>query len=110
MDSKEKRKYERARKKVEEIKGFYTHLSIYLVINGLMLVAATGVFQDSFMPIHFPDWSYFTTPVFWGLAVFIHWFYVFRSPINPFKNWEERKIKQFMEEEENEFRNNSSSF
>ena len=64
MESKEKSKYERAKKKVEDIKGFYTHLSIYLVINGLMLLAALGIFEGTFIPFQFPDWSYFTTPFF----------------------------------------------
>jgi hypothetical protein len=102
MEPKEKIKYERAKKRVEDIKGFYTHLSIYLVINGLMLLAALGIFEGTFIPIQFPGWSYFTTPFFWGIAIFIHWIYVFKSQFNPFKNWEEKKIKQFIEEEENE--------
>ena len=107
MESKEKSKYERAKKKVEDIKGFYTHLSIYLVINGLMLLAALGIFEGTFIPFQFPDWSYFTTPFFWGIAIFIHWMYVFKSKLMPFRDWEERKIKQFMEEEEKDFLNNN---
>lgn len=109
MNSEEKIKYERAKNKVEDIKGFYIHLSIYLGINGLMLLAALGVFKDTFLPIEFPMWSYFTTPFFWGIAIFINWIYVFKSNLNPFKEWEERKIKEFMEEEEKDF-DPSSSF
>ena len=98
-------KYERAKKRIEDIKGFYTHLSIYLVINVLMILAALGLFTGTFIPIQFPVWSYFTTPFFWGIAIFIHWLYVFKSHYNPFKDWEERKIKQFMEEDENDMKN-----
>jgi len=108
MEPTEKSKYIRAKKRLEEIKGFYGHLSIYLVINLIMLLAVMGLFKDSFMPIHFPMWSYFTTPFFWGIAIFIHWIYVFKSNLMPFKGWEERKIKQFMEEEEKEFPKHNS--
>jgi len=108
MEPKEESKYIRAKKRLEEIKGFYAHLSIYLVINMLMLLAAIGIFKESFVPIQFPTWSYFTTPFFWGIAVSIHWLYVFKPKWMPFKNWEERKIKQFMKEEEKDFNNNNS--
>jgi len=107
MEPKDKTKYARAKKRVEDIKGFYIHLSIYLTINGIMLLAALGVFKDTFIPIHFPNWSYFTTPFFWGIVIVINWLYVFKPKLMPFRDWEERKIKQFMEEEEKDFQNNN---
>jgi hypothetical protein len=37
MTPTEENKYKRARKRIEEIKGFYIHLSVYLVINAAIL-------------------------------------------------------------------------
>ena len=44
----EKKKYEQAKKRVEEIKGFYTHLIIYVLVNIFLLLAAMGVFKGNF--------------------------------------------------------------
>ena len=110
MDFQEKTKYERAKKQVEEIKGFYVHLSVYLVVNFILLLAGLGVFDGSFIAVQIPTWSFFTTPAFWGIGILFHWLYAFKPNFKPFKNWEERKIKQYLEEEENDMQNNSSSY
>ena len=98
----EKEKFERAKKRVAEIKGFYTHLTVYLVINALLFLSATGVFRSGIMGIHVPDWSYFTTPFFWGIGLLFHGLYVFQFKSGFFKQWEERKIREFMEKDEEE--------
>ncbi|MAN58392.1 MAG: hypothetical protein CMC08_01000 [Flavobacteriaceae bacterium] len=93
-------KYEKAKKRVEEIKGFYTHLAVYLIINVLLLLFNLGVFQNGWINLHIPSWSLFTTPFFWGIGLLGHGLYVFGGGIRFYKNWEERKLRQFMEEEE----------
>lgn len=84
------KKYARAKKKVEEIKGFYIHLFIYLLMVPVFIflnVRSTG----------FP-WALFPI-VGWGLGVTSHAMEVFSY--NPFlgKSWEERKLKEFMEKD-----------
>ncbi|MEL6813007.1 MAG: 2TM domain-containing protein [Bacteroidota bacterium] len=85
------KKYERAKKKVEELKGFYVHFSIYLIMVPVFIylnVISTG----------FP-WAMF--PILgWGAGVGGHAMEVFGY--NPFlgKNWEERKIRELMDEDE----------
>ena len=98
-------KYERAKKQVENEKGWYTHLGVYIIINTLLQLFYAGVFDDGSITDHIPWWVRLTTPGFWGLSLIIHWFYVFKViRLNTFyKNWEDRKIKQFMEEEEEDF-------
>ncbi len=95
-------KYEKAQKKVKDIKGFYTHLMVYLLINIFLIIVQTGLLSGRF---HFgmPAWGYFTTPFFWGIGLFFHGLYVFQDRFPFFKNWEERKIKEFMEKEEQEY-------
>ncbi len=98
-------KYERAKKQVEDEKGWYTHLFIYIVINTLLQLFYGGLFDDGSITGYMPWWVHLTTPFFWGLGLLGHWIKVFkRIRVNTFyKNWEERKIKEFMEEEDEEF-------
>jgi uncharacterized membrane protein YjdF len=94
----EKRK--RAKKRVDELKGFYIHLTVYLIINVfiivLMISAQAG--KESFS-LH---WYNFSTAIFWGVGLLIHAVVTFR--LNPFfsKSWENRMIQKYMEEDRKE--------
>ncbi|MCW9037746.1 2TM domain-containing protein [Altibacter sp.] len=44
----------------------------------------------------------FTTPFFWGIGLTFHGLYVFQDRFRFFKNWEERKIREYMEKDEEE--------
>ncbi|WP_055442416.1 2TM domain-containing protein [Lacinutrix himadriensis] len=88
---------ERARKQVKRIKGFYTHLLIYVVVN-LIFVFINIQNLD-------PGESYFQLRNFitfgtWGIAIIIHALSVFLPNFVFGSDWEERKIKKFMEKEE----------
>jgi len=100
-------KYEKAKKRVEEIKGFYTHVAIYVIINLLLLLFNLGVFQNGLINLHIPNWSLFTTPFFWGIGLLGHGLYVFGGGMKWYQRWEDRKIRQFMEDEEREMRSTS---
>ena len=108
MESKES-KYQRAKKQVEEIKGWYTHVIIYIVINTLLQFFYSGFFDSGRISDHFPWWVRLTTPFFWGLAVIGHGIYVHKGQVFKrfYKNWEDRKIKEMMEEDEAIFQNKS---
>ena len=82
-------KYERAKKRVEEIKGFYTHLIVYVCVNiGLVIINL----------VTSPGALWFYWPLLgWGLGLFFHGMGVFVFPKFPGKQWEERKIKEVME-------------
>jgi hypothetical protein len=87
----EQERYYQAKKRVEEIKGFYGNLIAYIVFNGFFLVLNL---------ITSPDHLWFFWPLLgWGLGVFFHGMKVFNY--TPFfnKNWEERKIQEYMEKE-----------
>ena len=87
-------KYQRARMRVEKLKGFYTHLVIYLIF--VVFFIYLNVRSTSF------PWAIFPI-VGWGLGIIGHATDTFRW--NPLfgRNWEERKIKQFMDEDELQF-------
>ena len=48
------------------------------------------------------NFGVYSTPLFWGIGLFFHWFGVFGTKFLGFgKDWEERKIKELMEKEKN---------
>ncbi|WP_310381973.1 2TM domain-containing protein [Flavobacterium sp.] len=83
--------YNRAKKKVEKIKGFYSHLTSYIVVMAVLI----------FINLKYsPEYLwFFWTLLGWGTGLFFHAMNVFNFA--PFLNtdWENRKIKQFMDEE-----------
>lgn len=91
-------KYERATKKVKRIKGFYTHLLVYFVIN-LMIVIINIQNLDS--GESYFKWQNFTTLGFWGIGLLAHGLSVFMPDFIMGKNWEERKIQEYMDKQKN---------
>jgi signal transduction histidine kinase len=84
------KRLERAKKKVEELKGFYVHFAIYIIMVPVFIYL--NLKSTSFPWALFPIGG-------WGLGVLGHASEVFGW--NPFfgKAWEERKIRKFMEED-----------
>lgn len=81
------KRYERAKKQVEELKGFYVHFSIYLIMVPVFIYL-------NYESTSFP-WSLF--PILgWGVGVAGHAMEVFNY--NPVlgRDWEERKIRELM--------------
>ncbi len=86
-------RYQRAKKKAREIRSFYFNLLCYCIVIPVLI----------FINLYFtPEfyWFYFSM-LGWGIGLLFHGMGAFGW--NPFlgKDWEERKLKQFMEEERN---------
>ena len=75
--------YERAQKRVQKIKGFYTHLLIYIVINAFLL--SVKIFND-FDNTNLSDWQNYNTLFFWGIGLFFHAMRVFDFFLELLKN------------------------
>lgn len=103
METSNDEKYKRAQERVKKIKGFYTHLVVYILVNIFLALSQLGIFSGS-IHIGMPIWSYFTTPFFWGIGLLFHGLYVFRDSFGFFRNWEERKIREYIEKEEKEYK------
>jgi len=107
MKSKNKKpsnSYERARKRVQDIKGFFGHLAVYGIVNGILLltkdnfnffVEGNSAFGDSDF-LNWFNWETYGTPLLWGLGLSFHAISVFGK--NPFlgKAWEERQIQKYI--------------
>lgn len=83
--------YERAKKRVEEIRGFYQHLLVYVLVNAFLFVLNILTSPRDL-------WFYWPL-LFWGVGIVAHAASVFASGGLWGKNWEERKIKQLMEKD-----------
>ncbi len=92
----EKERYNRAKKRVKQITGFYSHLLVYVVIN-LMLVVV-NMHQLNPGESYF-QWHNFATLLFWGVGLLAHGLAVFMPYMVLGKDWEERKINEIMERE-----------
>lgn len=93
----EAQRLERARKKVQSIMGFYKHLAAYVIVN-LFLIAMKWFNLDP--GEEFFTFGTFSTAFFWGIGLVFHGVGVFGTNIFLGKNWEERKIQEYMEREE----------
>ncbi len=84
----------RAKSRVEELKKFYSGLISYALVIGML--AAINYYID--------EWRYpwFLWAAFgWGIGIIFQAVKLFAK--NPFlnKNWEERKIKEYMDKDGN---------
>lgn len=97
---KEEERYIRAKKKVEKIKGFYIHLTVYVLVN--LFILGMKFYHDYLDGDNFWEWNSFSTVLFWGIGLTIHGISVFGFDTLFGKNWEERKLREFIDEEERE--------
>ncbi|OPY40387.1 MAG: hypothetical protein A4E42_02147 [Methanoregulaceae archaeon PtaU1.Bin222] len=84
---------ERAKRRVEELKGFYSHLAVFLVINGILILINIVTSPGSW-------WFYWVT-IFWGIGLAFHASSVFGGRRLFSREWEEKKIQQYIDEEKN---------
>lgn len=86
-------RYEKAKKRVEELKKFYGNLVTYVAINIILIIINLVTSPGTL-------WFYWVT-IFWGIAILLHASRVFilRGKFLG-KEWEEKKIRELMEKEE----------
>ncbi|MBK5429105.1 2TM domain-containing protein [Bacillus sp. TH30] len=82
--------YLRAKKRMENLKAFYIHLTVYILVN--LMLFFINISSDS-------SKLWFLYPLGgWGIGIVIHGLTTF--PFGIFgKEWEERKIKEYMEKD-----------
>ncbi|KOS08117.1 histidine kinase [Flavobacterium akiainvivens] len=90
----EQARLDKAKKKVKAIKGFYSHLAAYLIVNIVLIIMHTADLKEG---ENFWHWSTFSTAFFWGIGLLCHAFGVFGTDVFLGSDWEERKIKEYMD-------------
>jgi len=84
-------KYQQAKERVTALRGFYVHLTVYVIIN-------LGLFAINMLAS--PGSLWFFWPLMgWGIAIVLHALRVFGSGGLSGTDWEERKIREIMENE-----------
>ena len=96
MNTQDEIKYQEALKRVKKIKGFYSHAVVYVIINIMIVIINV---QDLDKGESYFQFKNFMTAFFWGLGLLAHGLSVFLPDFIMGQNWEERKIKEFMEKE-----------
>ncbi len=100
-------KYERAKKRVAQIRGFYNHLAAYIIVNAILLllrnkitfilISKTALGNPDFL--NWIDWNIYGTPIIWGVILMFHAIKVFGKISFLGSKWEERQLERFMKEE-----------
>ena len=95
-------KYIRAKKRVEELKGYYWHLTVYIVVNTIISVfkvvddsnnGSEGIEEALF------DFDNFSLWLWWGIGIAFHTYKVFGARLLFMnRDWEDRKIEEYMNE------------
>jgi len=83
--------YNAARKRVRQLRGFYVHLTVYVLVNAILLVINL---------LTSPGVLWFYWPLLgWGIGIVAHAASVFGTGRFLGKEWEERKIRELMEKQ-----------
>ncbi len=104
METNKRDKRIRAKNRVDQLKGFYIHLTVYMLVN-LFIIAVSLTARmnngEGFAEAFF-NFGTFATPIFWGIGLAFHAAKVLAY--NPFfsKEWEERQIQKYMEQDRRE--------
>ncbi len=99
-------KYERAQIKVDSIRGFYNHATVFVIINIMLyllrdkftfiLLNENAIGNPDFL--QWIDWNVYGTAIIWGVILAIHGVNVLGNFSLFQKEWEERKIQKYMNE------------
>ncbi|GGW40475.1 2TM domain-containing protein [Arenibacter certesii] len=104
MENFDDNKRKRAKRRIEELKGFYVHLVIFIVINLSISInkILRNIREGETLWEAFWDFGTFAVWIFWGVGLVFHASKT--CNYNPFftKKWEERQVKKFMEEDRKE--------
>ena len=97
-------KLERAKKRVAELKGFFIHFMVYIFINVMItvVVSVSLMYNGYSLWEAISNFGSFSTWLFWGIGLGFHAIKVFSY--NPFfnKEWEERQIQKYLDEDKQE--------
>ncbi len=87
---KQDEKYIRAKRRVERLKGFYIHLSVYILVNIMLFII--NLLSNA------GNWWFLYPLGGWGIGVLVHGITTLAYG-NFGADWEEKKIKEYMEKD-----------
>ncbi|WP_202080842.1 2TM domain-containing protein [Caldalkalibacillus salinus] len=84
-------RYLRAKKKVENLKGFYIHSTVYILVNIMLFFINFFTFEG--------EWWFIFPLMGWGVGLTVHGLVTFASGFFG-EGWEERKIQEYMDKDQ----------
>ncbi len=101
MENIEKKSLIRAERRIEDLKKFYKHLSAYILLNLFFAFVWNFTFKifgnfivsnqfDGAEARYIPIW------LIWGVFLTVHAIIIFGFPNAFGRDWEEKKIKEYM--------------
>jgi hypothetical protein len=97
------KKLEKAKKRVEQLKKFYKHVAFYVVINAFFIcrrIYKDISYGDSIFEA-FTDLSNYRLFFWWTVILILHGLKTYRFDFLFSKGWEERKIKEEVNKQNN---------
>lgn len=83
--------YNRAYQRVQEEKGFYSHVTTFLLVNAFLFLLNYFTAKG--------HWWFYWPLIGWGIGLTIHGIGIFGKNLIFSKKWEENRIKKLMDEE-----------
>ncbi len=99
-DQIEENKYSRARKRIEQLKKFYKYVMIYVIVNVFISFFKIRNYMDngdSFLEALL-NFDTYIVWIIWGFFLLLQAVKTFKAYAFLGKNWEERKIKEYMDD------------
>lgn len=89
-------RYQLAAKRVKQLKGYYFHVLIFVIINVIVAIMNYRSLEDG---ESYFQWHNFITFAIWGLILLSHTASVFLPNLIFGRDWEARRIRAYMEED-----------
>jgi len=93
--------YNAAYRRVKKLKGFYSHVKVYIIVNIIIIVSS--ITRDNFNEgmdfSGLTEWHTYSTAFFWGIGLLAHGLSVFGTDWFFGSDWEKRKIEKYMEKD-----------
>lgn len=89
-----------AKKRVKDLKGFYSHFMVYILVNLLLLLLKYSKLETNET---FFSFDTFSTTLFWGIGLIAHALSVYVKGIWLGRDWETKKIEQIMQQKTNKW-------
>lgn len=98
--------YIKAKKRVDEIRNFFIHLLVYVVINTVIstLKIVNNINNGETFSEAFFDFSTFAVWMAWGIGLTFHGVAVLSESTLIFNKWKDKKLKQYIDEEIQEYK------
>lgn len=99
-------KYFEIKKRIKKQRNFYNHLQVFVIVMLVLLLFSNTIFNFFESYVHNPNslkWAranIWVNALIWFVVIVVQGIYAFKYKIPFIDNWEQKKIKEFMNENE----------